>query len=175
MAQGWRTLRPLVGTRQVLQNNPVQCCDQHPHLPHAAAGRHWLDGIAPLPEEFVAKENINFEKRDKQASEGVAHTDDNTVPMSNLPPPPKLTPHQDLLCRDALTFDPLSVLEETDEYLVAAPDDQAELMQWHYCLSHASFPKLKQLACNGKILAKLANIRPPHCAGCLFGAMTKVP
>jgi hypothetical protein len=67
------------------------------------------------------------------------------------------------------------VLEETDKYSVATPDDQAELMQWHYCLGHASFPKLKQLARNGKIPAKLANIRPPCCAGCLFGSMTKVP
>jgi hypothetical protein len=48
-------------------------------------------------------------------------------------------------------------------------------MQWHYCLGHASFPKLKQLMCNGKIPAKLANICPSRCAGCFFGAMTKVP
>jgi hypothetical protein len=136
--------------------------------------RRWLDGIAPLPEEFVAKKNAKFEKPDKQASEGVAHMDNNTVPMSNLPPPPKLTHHLDLLCWDALMFNPLPVFKETNEYSVVPPDDQAELMQWHYCLGHASFPKLKQLARNGKIPAKLANICPPRCAGCLFGAMTKV-
>jgi hypothetical protein len=66
------------------------------------------------------------------------------------------------------------VLKETDKCLVAAPDDQAELMQWHCHLGHASFPKLKQLVRNGKISTKLANIRPPRCAGCLFGAITKV-
>ncbi len=48
-------------------------------------------------------------------------------------------------------------------------------MRWHYCLGHASFTKLKQLARNGKIPAKLANVRPPCCASCLFGAMTKIP
>ncbi len=38
-----------------------------------------------------------------------------------------------------------------------------------------SFPKLKQLALNGKIPKKLAKVLPPECAGCLFGAMTKLP
>jgi hypothetical protein len=47
-------------------------------------------------------------------------------------------------------------------------------MQWHYRLGHLTFPKLKQLALNGKILKKLAKVLPPKCAGCLFGAMTKL-
>jgi hypothetical protein len=38
-----------------------------------------------------------------------------------------------------------------------------------------SFPKLKQLAFNGKIPKKLAKVLPPKCAGCLYGAMTKLP
>jgi hypothetical protein len=48
-------------------------------------------------------------------------------------------------------------------------------MQWHYCLSHLSFPELKQLALNGEILKKLVKVAPPKCAGCLFGTMTKIP
>ncbi len=48
-------------------------------------------------------------------------------------------------------------------------------MQWHYCLGHLTFPKLKQLALNSKILKKLAKVLPPKCVGCLFGAMTKLP
>jgi hypothetical protein len=48
-------------------------------------------------------------------------------------------------------------------------------MQWHYRLGHLTFPKLKQLALNGKIPKKLAKVLPPKCAGCLFGAMTKLP
>jgi hypothetical protein len=95
-------------------------------------GCHWLDGVAPAPEEFVTKENVNFNKGDKQASEGVVHTDDDTVPAANLPPPPELTPHPDLLRPVTLIFDPSSVLKDDDEYSVAAPDDQAEHMRWHY-------------------------------------------
>jgi hypothetical protein len=48
-------------------------------------------------------------------------------------------------------------------------------MRWHYRLGHLSFPKLKQLALNGEIPKKLAKALPPKCAGCLFGAMTKLP
>ncbi len=48
-------------------------------------------------------------------------------------------------------------------------------MQWHYHLGHLTFPKLKQLTLNGVIPKKLAKMLPPKCAGCLFGAMTKLP
>ena len=40
---------------------------------------------------------------------------------------------------------------------------------------HLSFLKLKLLAALGEIPKRLANIQPPVCAGCAFGAMTKVP
>jgi hypothetical protein len=48
-------------------------------------------------------------------------------------------------------------------------------MRWHYCLGHLAFSKLKQLTLNGEIHQRLAKIKPSACAGCLFGAMTKVP
>jgi hypothetical protein len=34
---------------------------------------------------------------------------------------------------------------------IAAVNNQAKLMHWHYRLSHLAFSKLKQLALNGKI------------------------
>ncbi len=48
-------------------------------------------------------------------------------------------------------------------------------MQWHYRLGHLPFSKLKQLALNGEIPKMLAKVKPPKCAGCLFGAITKIP
>jgi hypothetical protein len=48
-------------------------------------------------------------------------------------------------------------------------------MRWHYCLGHLPFVKLKQLTLNGEIPKKLVKVQPPKCAGCLFGAMTKIP
>jgi hypothetical protein len=48
-------------------------------------------------------------------------------------------------------------------------------MQWHYRLCHLFFQKLKQLALNGEIPKKLPKLKLPKCAGCLFGAMTKLP
>jgi hypothetical protein len=35
--------------------------------------------------------------------------------------------------------------------------------------------KLKQLALNGEIPKKLAKVKPPKCAGCLFGTITMIP
>jgi hypothetical protein len=45
----------------------------------------------------------------------------------------------------------------------------------HYRLGHLSFPNLKVLAKNGKIPCCLTKVPLPKCAGCLFGAMTKIP
>jgi hypothetical protein len=76
---------------------------------------------------------------------------------------------------DRLPFDVNPKLEDNEHIYLAAVDDQAKLMRWHYHLSHLSFAKLKQLALNGEIPRCLAKVKPPACEGCLFGAMTKVP
>lgn len=80
-----------------------------------------------------------------------------------------------VVVRNDLRYDSLPLLTEEDEYCVAAPDDQAELMRWHYRLGHKPFARLESLAENGEIPKRLAHICPPRCAGCLYGAMTKVP
>jgi hypothetical protein len=96
--------------------------------------------------------------------------------MANLPSPPANNePHPGVPCRGALSFDPSPPLEENEEFQLAAANNQAELMQWHYHLGHLSFPKLKVLAKNGEIPCRLAKVPPPKCTGCLFGAMTKIP
>jgi hypothetical protein len=79
------------------------------------------------------------------------------------------------ICRGPLIFDPLPPVAADEYFTLAAADDQAELMQWHYRLGHLSFQKLKQLALNSKIPKKLSKLKPPKCAGCLFVAMTKLP
>ena len=73
-----------------------------------------------------------------------------------------------------LTFEVNPELEEDKHIYRAAVNDQAKLMRWHYRLGHLPFLKLKQLMFNGKIPQRLAKVKPPACAGCLFGAMTKV-
>jgi hypothetical protein len=55
-----------------------------------------------------------------------------------------------------------------------ALDEQIELMQWHYLLGHLAFSKLKQLANSNIIPQQSAKVKPPVCAGCLFGAITRV-
>jgi hypothetical protein len=128
-------------------------------------------------QEFVAEENINYEKG-KSASEGAINHDDKTIKMSNKSSPAEGGAEEESntsTSMKALTFDPTPPLEEDEEFYLAAADDQAKLMQWHYRLGHLSFPKLKLLAKNGEIPCRLAKIPSPKCAGCLFGAMTKLP
>ncbi len=75
----------------------------------------------------------------------------------------------------SLTFDPCPDMTREEQHVHIASDNQAEFMHWHYFLGHLSFPKLKILAKIGKIPKHLANVLPPVCTGCAFGAMTKVP
>ncbi len=47
-----------------------------------------------------------------------------------------------------LTFNVNPELEEDKHVYLAAVDDQAKLMRWHYRLGPLAFSKLKQLAIN---------------------------
>jgi hypothetical protein len=42
-------------------------------------------------------------------------------------------------------------LEEDKHVYLAAVNDQAKFMRWHYRLGHLAFSKLNQLALNGEI------------------------
>ena len=75
----------------------------------------------------------------------------------------------------ALTFDPTATTTDQDHPEPEASDPKAELLRWHYRLGHLPFFKLKLLASKGEIPKHLAKIAPPKCAGCLFGAMAKIP
>jgi hypothetical protein len=132
-------------------------------------GSRNLVGPPLSEEEFVAEENINYPP-------SLAHEGENSKEKnSGTQAAEGDSPSAQVLRRSTITFDPSPPLEEAKEYSLSAPDNKAELMGWHYPLGHASFAKLHQLAQNGKIPKKLAAIRPLRCAGCLFGAMTKVP
>ena len=133
--------------------------------------RDLMDDI--VPEEFVAEENLNYNK-EVSVNEGVSE-DEETIKMSNLPPPPVDENPSEASCRSPLTFDPLPPQKEGEDTQLAATDGQTELIRWHYCLGHLPFVKLKQLALNGEIPKKLAKVKPPKCAGFLFGTMTKIP
>jgi hypothetical protein len=125
-----------------------------------------------VPEEFVAEENLNYHK-EVSVNEGVSE-DDETIKTSNLPPPPADKSPSEVIRCGPLTFNPLPSQEEGEDTQLAAANNQTKLMCWHYQLGHLPFAKLKQLALNREIPKKLAKAKPPKCAGCLFGAMTKI-
>ncbi len=82
--------RSFVNTFQVLEA-PFFARERVLQVP----GRRWLNGVPPPPEEFVAKENINYHK-DTTVSEGDICEDDKTLLTSNLPPPPELAAYPDV-------------------------------------------------------------------------------
>jgi hypothetical protein len=126
-------------------------------------------------EEFIAEENLLLNIQQKSVDEGVTE-DDETIQMANLPPlPVDDEPHPGTTHHGTITFDPSPPLKEDKEFQLVAANNQAKLMQWHYRLGHLSIPKLKVLAKNGEIPCRLAKVPLPKCAGCLFGAMTKIP
>jgi hypothetical protein len=123
---------------------------QRPGQPH----------VTPDDDEFIAEENLLLpEDYYKQPSEG-ASADDATVKHDNLssegasgntvPDTARMGP---LLC------DPRPAVYQDDE--LTAPDDQTELMRWHYRLGHFSFPKLRLIALIGEIPKRWPMLGPP--------------
>eukprot|EP00957_Ditylum_brightwellii_P009259 700633-Ditylum_brightwellii.AAC.1 len=70
---------------------------------------------------------------------------------------------------------PADVIPDQEEQALAAKDDQAELLQWHFRLVHLPFTKLQLLATVGILPRRTANVQLPKCIGCLYGAMTRRP
>jgi hypothetical protein len=106
-----------------------------------------------------------------------ASADDQTVKANNTAAnTSNETPDMSKIGRaDPLTFDPCPDSTHNKQHMHVPSNKQAELIHWHYCLGHLSFPKLKELAKIGEIPKHLANVLPPVCAGCAFRAMTKIP
>ena len=54
-------------------------------------------------------------------------------------------------------------------------NDQLELLKLHNKLGHVSFNLMKNMAKQGLIPSKFANVEPPKCSSCLYGKQTKRP
>jgi hypothetical protein len=110
---------------------------------------HTINKPDLVPEEFVAEENVNYQK-DMSASKG-ANADNRMVKTANLPMPPQEEEPSRVIQQGPLTLDPSPPTKEAKDLQLMATNDQAKLMHWHYRLGHLSFPKLKQLTLNGEI------------------------
>ena len=69
--------------------------------------------------------------------------------------------------------DPHLIPQEPDAPLMVS--DQALLMAFHEQLGHTSFAQLQELAKQGIIPKKLANVPPLKCPSCLYGKAPKKP
>ena len=103
------------------------------------------------PAEFIAEEDINQLVDGSKVSEGVS-CKDKAVKTINLlstrQQGVQLSSKQQVDQIGSLTFSPTPLLDNEDlqEISTSADDNQAELMQWHFCLGHLPFNQLKELA-----------------------------
>jgi hypothetical protein len=111
-----------------------------------------MPGRLHLDEDFTAEENVHagIPKKPITDSEG-ATSNDLTVQANNLLSGKGDKEEKETTRMGPLTFDVNPELEEDKHVYLAAVNDQAELMRWHYRLGPLSFSKLKQLVLNGKI------------------------
>ena len=64
--------------------------------------RDLMEDIELVPEEFVAEENLNYDK-EVSVNEGVSE-DNETIKMSNLPPPPVDENPSEVICHGPVSF-----------------------------------------------------------------------
>ncbi len=80
-----------------------------------------MGGIELVPEEFVAEENLNYNK-EVSVNEGVSE-DNETIKTSNLPPPPADKNPSEAIHRSPLTFDPSPPQEVGEDTQLAATNN----------------------------------------------------
>ncbi len=99
-----------------------------------------------LNKEFTAKENVhaNILKKPSSTSEG-ATSNDETVQASNLSSAKESKEEKQTTRMGPLTFNLNPKLEEDKHVYLAAVDDQAKLMHWHYRLATWSSPSSSNL------------------------------
>jgi hypothetical protein len=90
------------------------------------------------PEEILAEEDFHHGNRKWLINDKV-NKDDKTICTSNVPD--ETAAPDKSICHGPLIFDPSPPIAEDKDVPLAAADDQAELMQWHYRLGHLSFQK----------------------------------
>jgi hypothetical protein len=105
-----------------------------------------MPGRLHLDKEFTAKENLqaDIHKKPPSASEG-AENNDVTIQTSNLSSEKESEEEKQTTRMGPLTFDINPKLKEDEHVYLAAVDDQAELMRWHYRLGHLAFSNSSNL------------------------------
>ena len=61
------------------------------------------------------------------------------------------------------------------DHETSALTPRGEYLRWHHRLGHLSFKKMTLLSILGILPRKLIKVRPPVCAACKYGAMTRRP
>jgi hypothetical protein len=111
-----------------------------------------MPGQLHLNEEFTAVENVHTGILKKLLTVSEGATGNNLIVQAcNLLSEKVDKEEKQTMRMGPLTFGIDPKVKEDKHVYLAAVDNQAELMRWHYHLGHLPFSKLKQLMLNGKI------------------------
>ena len=133
---------------QAFEAMSMACDASHRHHIWVSLNQLWED-VNLDPAEFVAKEDSDWLVDENKVSEGVScnRKTVKTCSLSNTRQQGnwRLTNNK---LTSPLTFSLTPSLDNQNlqEISASANDDQAELMKWHFCLSHLPFNQLKRLA-----------------------------
>jgi hypothetical protein len=116
-------------------------------------------------------EDSMHETTDSNMDTHIICSSEQDLPKQSLPQ----TREENLTNFSQIKIPALTNVIEDDKDRVVATSPQAKLLHWHYHLGHHSFARIHLLAFLGILLRQLTTIKPPKCAGCLYGSMTKCP
>ena len=96
-------------------------------------------------DEYIADENLLLKSHVKNRGSEEVSADGQTVKASNSAAN-ALSEDPDMAKigrAGPLTFEPCQDSTHEDQHIHVPSDKQSELMHWHYCLGHLSFPNSK--------------------------------
>ena len=116
---------------------------------------------------------MNNDEEDSNPIEDCESTDEAGLEGNNLNHPTKDNTEN---LNDFLSSSSVPTPDKVDQDAeTSALCDKGEFLRWHFRLGHLSYPKMKILMLLGWLPRKLLKVRPPMCACCKVGSLTRIP
>jgi hypothetical protein len=118
-------------------------------------------------------ENAQTEITDEALDTTAVVSDDEDDDIEDVTPLPRKTKSPSTESKESEASSEPIIIEDDPNDEVHAATPEGELLRYHYRLGHMSFAKLQEMAKRGDIPKRLAKVKPPMCAACMFGKMCR--
>ena len=157
-------------------NDQAESIEAHPTLiepdeDEIVEENMWDMQEAIQPVDFDDKQtDITNEALDTAAVVSDDEDDDN---IEDVTPQPRTTGSPSAESEGSRANEDPIIIADNPNDEVHATTPAGELLRYHYRLGHMSFAKIQEMAKRGDLPKKLANVKPPMCAACMFGKMCR--